>query len=268
MEPGLGVALCWLVFGGLHVGLATRPVRTALVARFGEWGFLGLFSLVAAAGWSVLSSYYAAHRLEGLAGLDLGATPALRAVLIGLVSLGVTLALASFSGYPRSPYALGNEKTRLPYGLERVTRHPFFAGVALAAGAHVLLATRLAGTMWSAGLALLAVVGAWHQDRKLLARRGEPYAAFLAVTSFVPFGAVLAGRQRIVLGELPWLALLVALASSLALRSVHATIFAAGGAWVSGVSIGGAALLALQAWRRSRRADARRAEQTLSPIPR
>src|SRR4030095_11369959 len=82
-------------------------------------------------------------------------------------------------------------------GIEKITRHPFFAGVGLFALAHALLATRLAGTVFFGGLLLLVVVGSWHQDRKLLARRGAPYAAYLANTSAVPFAAVLSGRQQL-----------------------------------------------------------------------
>ena len=55
-----------------------------------------------------------------------------------------------------------------------MTRHPFFVGVALLASAHVLLATRLVGAVFFAGLAALAILGARHQDRKILARRGAP----------------------------------------------------------------------------------------------
>ena len=65
---------------------------------------------------------------------------------------------------------------REPRGLERVTRHPFFVGVALLGAAHALLAPRLVGAVAMGSLALLAGVGAWFQDRKLLALRGERYA--------------------------------------------------------------------------------------------
>lgn len=260
MEPSLGIALLWLLFGGLHVGLATRRVRAALVARLGEWGFISLFSLLAAVTYTALVHYYALHRLAGGPGLALGATPWLRGALLALVVAGVTLALGSLFTYPASPYALGNEQTRTPRGLERITRHPFFAGVALTAAAHTLLATRLVGTVWLAGLGLLAVLGAWHQDRKLLALRGEPYAAFLAQTSFLPFAAIVAGRQRLVPGELPWLGLAVAAALALGLRAVHDGIFAHGGAWVIGVTVGGAAFLGLQSWRAARRRRRRAAD--------
>ena len=47
MEPALVVAVLWMLFGGTHIGLATRRVRAALVARLGEGGFTALFSAVA-----------------------------------------------------------------------------------------------------------------------------------------------------------------------------------------------------------------------------
>ena len=48
MEPAIIVGLLWLLFGGTHVGLATRRVRGRLVDVVGEGGFFALFSLVAA----------------------------------------------------------------------------------------------------------------------------------------------------------------------------------------------------------------------------
>jgi uncharacterized membrane protein len=253
MEPALGVALYWLLFGGTHVGLATRRVRGALLAHLGEWGFIGTFSLVAALTFTTLVRYYADNQFVGAAGLAAGANPLARALAIGCIVSGVTLAVASLWTYPASPYALGNERVREPRGLERITRHPFAVGMAMAAVAHALLATRLTGTVFFAGLALLALAGSVHQDRKLRAIRGAPYAHFMSVTSMLPFGAVLSGRQRIVWRELPWTALSAALAAAYALRLVHASIFADGGVWVIAVTVGGAAVLALQSWRHTAR---------------
>jgi uncharacterized membrane protein len=256
MEPALTVASLWLLFGGLHVGLATRRVRTALVARLGEVGFTALFSVVAAAFFTLLVRYYAAHRLEGVGGLALGGITAVRWALMPLIVGGLALALASLVTYPVSPMALFTEKVRPPRGLERVTRHPFFMGVAIAALAHVPLAPRLVGAMFQLGLASLAIAGAWHQDRKLVARRGRSYEEYLAQTSAIPFGAIVGGRQRLVPRELPWTALAVTLVVALWLRVVHGAIFAHGGGWVIGVTLGGAAVAALGSWRVARRARA------------
>jgi len=257
MEPALGVALYWLLVGGTHVGLATRRVRGALVAHLGEWGFIGTFSLVAALTFTMLVRYYADHQFEGATGLAAGAHPLVRGVAIGAIVGGITLALASLWTYPSSPYALGNERVHEPRGLERITRHPFAIGIAIAAIAHALLATRLTGTVFFAGLALLGLGGSVHQDRKLLSARGVPYAHFMSVTSLLPFGAVLSGRQRIPGRELPWTALLAALAAAYGLRVAHASIFAHGGAWVISIVVGGAAVLALQSWRHATRSSRR-----------
>jgi uncharacterized membrane protein len=255
MDPALGVAFFWLLFGGTHVGLATRRVRAALVARLGEWGTIGVFSLIASVTFSALVGYYASHRFEGAPGIAAGGSAPVRGLLITCIVSGLTFALASLWSYPASPYALGNERTREPRGLERVSRHPFFVGVALAGTAHALLATRLAGTVFFAGLVLLAVGGAAHQDRKLLAARGAPYAHWIAVTSTLPFGAIISGRQRLVWHELPWMAVAMALVAAYALRAVHASILAHGGGWVIATFVGGAAILALQSWRRTARAS-------------
>jgi len=251
LPPAATVALLWLVFGGAHVGLASARVRAALVARLGEGGFLALFSAVAAVWFGALVSYYATHRFAGAPGLALGRFAGARLVLMSLAVAGVTLTF--LMDYAKSPSALFKPPIRAPRGVERVTRHPFFVGVALLASAHLLLATRLVGTVFFAGLAALAILGAWHQDRKLLARRGAPYAGYLAVTSAVPFAAIVARRQRLAWREIPPRGLVLGLAVAAALRAVHASIFAHGGAWVIGVVLAGAALSAGRAWRRAQR---------------
>jgi len=252
MDPVIGVVLLSLLFGGTHVLLATRPVRGRLVARFGPYGFAVAYSLVAAATYAAVVHYYAAHRFDGPPGPALGATPA-RGVLIAGVVAGIVLMAATFDVYPRSPMAVFSSRdVGTPYGLERITRHPFFVGVALLAGSHMLLATRLVGTVLFAGLALVAIVGAWHQDRKLLARRGAAYRAYLDRTSHVPFAAILAGRQQLVWRELPVASPLVGVGLAFVLRAVHADIFAHGGAWVIGATLGGAAVFTVAAWLRTR----------------
>jgi len=253
MEPAFVVTLLWLVFGGLHIGLASGPTRTRLVAHLGEWGFAGLFSLAAAVSFTLLVTYYAAHRAEGAGGLALGEVGPLRWVLMASIVAGVILVTAGLLAYPRMPMARFGPRTWTPRGIERVTRHPFFAGMALVAVPHALLATHLVGTIFAAGFALLAIAGARHQDAKLLTLRGRPYGDYLAATSALPFAAILSGQQRLAWGELPAGALLGGLALALWLRTVHGAIFAHGGAWVIGVTIGGAAIFTLQEWRRARR---------------
>jgi uncharacterized membrane protein len=178
---------------------------------------------------------------------------------MGVIAAGVALAGAGLAVYPRMPMALFGQRIREPRGVERISRHPFFAGMALAALAHVLLATRLTGTIFAAGFAVLSLVGPLHQDRKLLARRGEPYRAYLEATSFVPFAAIAAGRQRLVMGEIPFRAIGWGLAVTVVLRLGHDLIFAHGGAWLIGALIAGALLAGGQTLLRARRQTAKTA---------
>jgi uncharacterized membrane protein len=254
MDPSFGVVLLALAFVGSHLGLAIHPIRSRLVARFGELGFRAIFSAVAAIAFSLLAVWYADHRADGPPGLALGASPVLRWPLIAIVALGVVLIVGGFADYTGGPYDLARPGTsRPPRGLERVTRHPFLMGVALFAGAHALLAPHLVGSLLMLSLAVLAVVGARHQDAKLRRLRGAPFVGYLAQTSAVPFGAILAGRQRLAWGELPWGTLLFGVGMAGALRALHAEIFAHHGAWVILGTVGGAGAIGAVSWVLDRR---------------
>ena len=255
MEPALAMAALWGVFIATHIGFATRATRAHLVDRLGDWGFGLTYSAVAICVFGAIVHYYSGHSAGGLGGLAFADAPVARALLSGVIVLGVALAAGSFATYLRSPYAMiSRQPIREPYGLERITRHPFMAGVALMAVAHVLLARWLVGTLFASGLALLAIAGAYHQDRKLLARKGAPYAAYLRATSAVPFVAIVTGRQRLVWRELPFGVLTLGVAIAAALRAVHGSIFAGGGAWAIAVVAISVSLIGVQTWLKTRRA--------------
>src|SRR5207244_3013412 len=69
----------------------------------------------------------------------------------------------------------------------------------------------------------------------------------------LPFGAILAGRQRLEWRELPAGALVLGVVLAVVLRTVHGSIFAHGGAWVIAAVLGGAALGGVQSLHRVRR---------------
>jgi uncharacterized membrane protein len=251
MSPEINVATLWLLFGGTHVGLAA--CRHRLVLRLGELGFTAVFYLVASVSFTLLVTYYAAHRFEGLPGPALGGIPWLRWPLMAAIVAGFALIVPALVSYPRLPTALFGQPIRSVRGIEGVTRHPFFAGTALLAVAHALLATRLVGTVFFSGLAALAMLGSWHQDRKLLARRGAAYGEYLSATSAVPFAAIVAGRQALVWRELPIVSTAIGAGLALLLRHAHDALFAGGGAWIAGTVVAGGTIAGLSAWRRSRR---------------
>jgi len=254
MNPVLAVALALAPFVVTHLGLAWPPLRQPLVARLGRLGFIVFFSLIAWLTFGLAVSTYAAHASEGPPGLALGAHGAARAVLIACIALGAMLMTGAFGGYANSPYAMSGGQVSEPRGLERVTRHPFFVGVSLLGVAHALLATHLVGTVFMGMLGTYALIGARLQDSKLVALRGEPYARYLAASSTIPFVAIAAGRQHLVLSELPYGAMLLGLPIAWLLRAVHGSLFAQGGAYlIAALVIGPLVILVVEFWR-SRRA--------------
>lgn len=249
MSVVLLVTLLWVLFFGTHLGLASAPLRSRLVDRFGDRRFSILFSSVAAVSFTAMVVGYAAVRTEGPPGLALGTYPVVGWALTLVVGFGLVLMIAALWRYPKSNYVMPPAGVRPPHGLARITRHPFFVGVACLGFAHALLATKLVGAIFMTGLGIQAVLGALHQDRKLIASRGPVYAEFVRETSIVPFGAILRGRQRFVWGEMPWVAIGAATASVFALRAMHAGIFAAYGAPVVLATVGGAGFFLLRGLR-------------------
>jgi uncharacterized membrane protein len=258
MEAVDGVVWRWILFAGAHIGLGTRRVRRGLVAQLGEQGFGVAFSVVAALTFTPLVRFYAAHRFEGPAGIAAATHPVWHGLLTVLALGGVALAVAGVVAFRPSTMSPFGARVPAVRGLDRVTRHPFFVGVAVLAIVHMLLASRLVGTVFFGGLAAFTLLGMRIQDAKLLHQRGAPYADYLAATSAVPFAAVVRGRQTVVASELPWIGFGVGLAAAVFLRWAHEGILAREGLWVIAVVVGGAFSILVRGFRRNRlRAAAR-----------
>ncbi|MEX1361632.1 MAG: NnrU family protein [Nannocystaceae bacterium] len=213
-----------------HLVITTPPVRTIIVDRLGRVRLAVIASVLAWATLAPLIWLYAAHRGEGPPGLGLGHLlgvrwPAMAAMVAGMVLM---VAIVAPSGYPASAAAVFSRHSREPRGLERITRHPFFVGLVLWGLGHTLVAERLVGVIVFGGLALMGGAGALLQDRKLLGLRGREHAEYLRATSIVPLWAVLRGRQRVVLRELPWAFVGLGAAAAAGTRWLHGRGFAYG----------------------------------------
>lgn len=196
MTPAVVVLCAWLLFGGTHLLLGSPPLRHQLVQRLGERRFALLYTAIAALTLTLLAAAVARYGNDGTRGSALYTVPAARWTL-GVVSfLGAALAAAGLINYFRSPIAflrraMGRPPVtlRAPATVERITRHPFFVGLAVVMGAHALLAGTLAGAVFFGGFVVLVLAGIPLQDRKLRAQHGEVYAGYMAATSAVPFAA-------------------------------------------------------------------------------
>jgi uncharacterized membrane protein len=230
VDPTTQVMLGWLMFGGTHTALSHPPVRDRLVARLGERGFLGVYSLVAFATFVPLVWSFFANRIATPVPLPvLAAIPGLAWLTMLLMFVALNLILLGFTSPNPVSALMGPGAGRAGSGAAgalRITRHPAFLGVALAGLAHVLVNPAPIDRAFFGGLALYGVVGCAHQDWRRRRTGGPALDAFFAETSFFPFVAIATGRNRLVLGELRPLVLLIAAALYGAIFFFHHRIFA------------------------------------------
>lgn len=221
-----GFALAVLAFVVLHWILSSQPVRTPILAKIGPGGFNGLYSAIIGGAfvWMVLAYPSAGY-------VPLWAAPAWGAwVTLLAMPVAVYLLVAGFT--TKSPTAAGQasalEDPDAAKGILRVTRHPALSGFTLWGLAHLVSNGDLRSVLLFGGFVALSVVGMLHIDHRRRRAHGEAWDAFARRTSIVPFAAILAGRQRLVLREIGVVRPLAALGVVGALLLAHE--------WVIGVS--------------------------------
>lgn len=225
MDPTTGVVLGWLAFGGSHTALSHPPVRARLIARLGERGFLLAYSLVALAIFVPLVSTFFANRIATPVPLAaLVRVPGVWWLTMALMLVALPLVVLGFAS-PNPVSTLTGRGASGAAGALRITRHPGFMGVALAGLAHLLVNPAPIDRAFFGGLFLYCLVGCAHQDWRRRRAGGPVLEPFFAETSFLPFVAILQGRNRLVFRELRPTLLLGALGAYAALFAFHHRIF-------------------------------------------
>lgn len=214
-------AVAWFL---LHAAVAGTGLRFALVARFGEKAYRGGFSLA-----SIASLWWLVQEYRQAPFVPLWVTPPpLAFVPVVIVPLAFVLFVGAFT--VPNPTSVGGEKLLAKVeparGVLRVTRHPFLWSVVLWSVAHLLVNADAGSQIFFGSLGLTALRGAFDIDSKRRRTNPEEFARFEAKTSNVPFFALVAGRSKLVLGEL-WLPLLLGLALALGAIALHPRLFGA-----------------------------------------
>lgn len=184
MQATLLIIALWLAFAGSHMALSATPVRSRLVTALGEWPFRGAYSLVSFATflplvWVYFQNKHAAPLLWSVP---------LNPLVLGLLYLGNALAFILIAGgyLSPSPAMVGMTKVR-HRPLHDLTRHPLFMGIGLWGVMHLLPNGFAGDVAFFGGFVAFALIGAWHQDARLVKTRGDEYRQFLRDTPFLPF---------------------------------------------------------------------------------
>ncbi|MBI5505731.1 MAG: hypothetical protein HY899_13100 [Deltaproteobacteria bacterium] len=225
--PAWSQILCWMfVFGLTHMAPASVALRPRLVALLGQGPYLGLYSLISLATFVPAVRIYLNNIHTGPLLWQLGDLPAVHIAALALAGASFTFVVAA-PAQP-SPASIGARGGSVggAYGLTRITRHPMFLSMGLWGLAHVLVNGFASDVAFFGGLFAVGLIGCMHQDaRKRITEKGR-LDAFFAETSLLPFGAILSGRGRLVLSELPWPALAVGVAVATILYNLHDWMFA------------------------------------------
>ncbi len=155
--------------------------------------------------------------------------PGLR--LLPLLVMPVAFVLLACGLLVRNPTLVGAEgllkKEDPARGVVRVTRHPIMWGIMLWAAAHMLARGEANALVFFGGFLALGLIGTLAMDQRKARTLGEDWARFAAVTSHVPFAAILAGRNRFVASEIGWIGPLAGLVLFAALFAAHSWLFGA-----------------------------------------
>jgi uncharacterized membrane protein len=195
------LVLAALVWIGIHLGIAGSGLRATLARWFGERGFVAGFSVLSLAAIAFL---ILAYRHAPTVPLWF-APPRLRDLLALVMLLAFVLFVGAVSA--RNPTMVGGEGAApAPVsGMQRITRHPMLWSFALWAGVHMIGRGTLDGLLFFGAFLVTALAGMRSIDGKLAARRPAVWAELARTTSILPFGAILAARNRFVAAEIGWI---------------------------------------------------------------
>lgn len=213
----LAAAILWV---GVHVGIAGTAVRARLVERLGEAGFRIGYSIVSVVSITLLVMAWQAAPYVPLWGVGDG----FRWVM-ALLMLPVMLLFVASVATPNPTAVAGKLDEAGPRGIQRITRHPMLWSFALWAGLHLIAKGNLSGVFFFGAFLVTSLVGMPSIDRKLAALQPALWARLAPATSILPFGAILAGRNRLVLGEIPKLVWIIGGVAWLGLLIGHPYIF-------------------------------------------
>ena len=110
-------------------------------------------------------------------------------------------------------------------GILRVTRHPVMWGIALWAAVHLAARGDVASVVFFGGFVVMALAGTALIDARKADTHGEEWARFAAVTSNVPFSAIVEGRNHLSAREIGVGRIVAGLAVYAVVVAIHPWLF-------------------------------------------
>jgi uncharacterized membrane protein len=209
-----------ILWVGVHFGIAGTVVRARVVERVGERTFVIGYSVLSVGAIILLVQAWGAAPYVGL-----WVTPDWLRWVLALLMLPAFILFVASVATPNPTAVAGKLTEPGPRGIQRITRHPMLWSFALWGLVHLIGKGSLGGVLFFGAFLVTALVGMPSIDQKIAARDPGMWARLAPSTSITPFKAILAGRNRLVLAEIPILVWVIGAAAWLLLLVFHASIF-------------------------------------------
>jgi len=211
-------ALLWIA---IHLGLAGTTLRDVVVRRTGEAAFGTLFSVLSVAAIALLIWAWSSAPTT----LLWIAPDWVRWLLLLAMLPAFVLFVASVSG--RNPTMVGPRTAvaKPPGGITRVTRHPMLWSFSIWAAVHLIGNGDSAAIVFFGAFLVTALAGMPSIDAKLARRDPLAWQPLSAVTSVVPFAAIIKGRNHFAAAEIGWLTPCIGLVAWIAVLIAHPWLF-------------------------------------------
>jgi uncharacterized membrane protein len=215
----IDLILASLFFPLSHFLISSTPLRAMLVTLLGEKRYSFGYSLLAVAAlvWLIFAYRHAPI-------LPLWNAPQwLGLALIPVIVISSILAVAGLT--TANPVIVRSEalfdRTDIVQGILRVTRNALFWGAGLFSIAYIIILGDVAALLMFGSIGFLGIAGASILDAKKARQHGKAWNAFAAVTSNIPFLAIIQGRQRLVLREIGLWRIALGVGVSLGALALH-----------------------------------------------
>ncbi len=212
-----------IFFDGIHFLFAGSSLRAKIVSFIGEEMFQAIFSVMSLIGIIWLSRAYRQAEYVEL----WGQVQNFRT--LGLIVMLIAFFFVVFAFTAPNPTAVRGGsllKEKEPArGIQRITRHPFLCGVALWSLTHLVFNGDLASLIFFGAFLILSLAGPASIDKKRKDLFGADWDRFAAVTSIIPFMAIIQARNSLQLGELGWWRLVLAVIVFAFFLQMHKYLF-------------------------------------------
>jgi uncharacterized membrane protein len=213
----IAASILWV---GVHFGIAGTVLRRRVVDRVGERSFVIGYSVLSVAAIILLVQAWGAAPYVGL-----WITPDWLRWVLALLMLPAFILFVASVATPNPTAVAGKLGGAGPRGIQRITRHPMLWSFALWGLVHLIGKGSLGGVFFFGAFLVTALVGMPSIDQKVAARDSGMWARLAPSTSILPFRAILAGRNHLILTEIPVFVWIVGALAWLLLLVFHGSIF-------------------------------------------